>query len=218
MKFGFIVSIKETFGFIQDFVNDDQIFFSLREIKNLDTLNIGDIIQYKELNGPKGLSAENISIPPLEQLECLGTYEGIVTRECDAHRFIPGCVKLSNDNIKKENTENVIQKQDSGELAYEDFSITEMKSSLSDSSPRSKLPDLISFIYVNNQNSITFSGKPKIIKGDYIEFQLYGIQSIGLYQGRHMRVMKTKKELQRQDQIDRMLNAGATREEGLYDD
>lgn len=90
------MTIKDTFGFIQPFVKDEQIFVSLRDLPA--EARVGDEVSYRERTGPKGLSADRLKQVPKSQIVQSGLCTGIITREIEPHRGTPGCIRTTNAN------------------------------------------------------------------------------------------------------------------------
>ena len=64
MQKGTIKNVTEKgFGFIQVEGSDKDLFFHMNELQNVDfdSLKIGDELEFETQDGPKGLSAVNVS-------------------------------------------------------------------------------------------------------------------------------------------------------------
>ena len=85
--FGIVVSIKETFGFIQPLLAEDQIFFSLHGTHGL---SIGDEVSYMAKSTPKGMQADNLRPLEASKKAYLQGVRGVITKEPDLHRGTPG--------------------------------------------------------------------------------------------------------------------------------
>jgi cold shock CspA family protein len=87
-----IVSIRETFGFIQPLLNADQIFFSLRD--GHQDVAIGDEVSFIPKMTPKGMQADNLRFLHPETKQITKGIFGVIIREPDAHRGTPGMIEI----------------------------------------------------------------------------------------------------------------------------
>ena len=91
--FGIVVSIKETFGFIQPLLAEEQIFFSLHGTHGL---SIGDEVSYVSKSTSKGMQADNVRVLEASKKAYLQGVRGVITREPDQHRGTPGILSIFN--------------------------------------------------------------------------------------------------------------------------
>lgn len=87
--YGFIVSTKLGFGFIQPFIDEEQIYF--RDV--VGSMKIGDKVGYVSRSGPRGLCAEGLRL--LSGTESTITkMKGVISRLSDRHRSSYGSITL----------------------------------------------------------------------------------------------------------------------------
>ena len=201
-EFGVIVSLKDLFGFIQPFLKEEQIYFSLRDMRT--PVNLGDIVCYHERPSAKGLNAEGVRLIPVGTATAMaGTVTGTVIREPDSARRVPGIALVSSHDI-------VDAKQVKVSLPSQiSFVLTADNTSTSRATATAAA--------VGSASPTKAGGTKRIMKGDEIRFELLHIPNQGFYQGRNAAVVRTRKELQMLAQVQRMLDAGASQEIGIVD-
>jgi hypothetical protein len=52
-EFGIVVALRDAFGFLQPLQKEEQIYFSLRDVKS--EVVVGDLVRYKERTGVKAV-------------------------------------------------------------------------------------------------------------------------------------------------------------------
>lgn len=204
---GFIVSIKDTFGFIQPFIPSNvsthnsspdynQIFFALKECYR--GVMLGDEVKFTSRNTPKGLQASEVDKIDDSLKIIYHNITGIVSKESDTPRDSPGEIII-----------------DIASLPETFKGITKMTS----------------FFSPNNKGLQKSDYRTsRVCKGDTVEFSLILVHnSIDVnnpfmsfltnnYKSAiNVKVIVTKREKMHNEQIKRMLDAGAVREQGIIE-
>jgi cold shock CspA family protein len=199
-EFGIVVALRDAFGFLQPLQKEEQIYFSLRDVKS--EVVVGDLVRYKERTGVKGLSADQIRVVPGSgQISLSGAVVGTVCREPDVNRRIPGLVNVSSHTVVDGSGYKL-------PLPNQIPFIPGPCDVLLSSRSAPMLP---------NSSSSSKGGLKRIIKGDEVQFECFHIPGSNYLQGHEARVTRTKKEMQFALQIQRMLDAGAVQEAGIVD-
>lgn len=115
--YGVVVSVKDTFGFVQPFQKEEQLYFSLRDV-NTDIV-VGDEVSYRERLSSRGCNAEHLRLVPADSIIRERKVSGLVIREPDMHKHVPGCLQLtaSKDESGKEGDSFVVFLPDSSRSA-----------------------------------------------------------------------------------------------------
>jgi len=92
LEFGLIVSFKDTFGFIQPFSTEEDIYFSARDAPS--DIKIRGEVQFFKIKTPRGLCATNVSYTIQEEKCSKEMVLGTIVREADAHRGPFGLIEL----------------------------------------------------------------------------------------------------------------------------
>eukprot|EP01041_Mallomonas_annulata_P011521 gene11521-24091_t len=90
--YGTVVSFKETFGFVQAFMSDEDVYFSAREAPGIG--KIGDEVSFRRQNSARGIMASSVKAVAAERKQCIDTMTGIIIREAEAHRGQYGAIEL----------------------------------------------------------------------------------------------------------------------------
>lgn len=90
--YGTINTIKQGFGFIQPFVDEEQIYFGGRELQS--DMKVGDRVGFILRESVRGLAAENVRLLSQQMDKVVATVKGNVTRNPDRHRSSFGMAGL----------------------------------------------------------------------------------------------------------------------------
>jgi len=100
-QFGIVISLRDAFGFLQPLnvsasgsLPEDHIYFPEREVQARD-LKVGDEIVYWARNTSKGPQAANIRVVDTSSKVASAQLRGVVVRDSDVHRNIPGVIQMS---------------------------------------------------------------------------------------------------------------------------
>lgn len=95
-SFGFIINVRDNFGFIQPYDSEEHIYYSTKDADRV--LKEYDEVEFSCKNSPKGPAAVNVCyVHPECKVKAL-QLRGIVKKEYDAHRFYPGVIEIHPDS------------------------------------------------------------------------------------------------------------------------
>jgi cold shock CspA family protein len=202
--FGIVVAVRDAFGFVQPLLKDEQLYFSLRDMRS--EILVGDLVRYRERANVKGLTAEQIRIVTGGLQTCLGgAVIGTVAREPDLGRRVPGLVNVTSHTIVDVNGDKYPLPLQvpfvPGPL--EGFISGHCCPAISSTSLSSASPSK--------------GSSRRVIKGDEVQFDCFHIPNSRYFHGYDAKVTRLKKEVQFALQIQRMLDAGAVQEMGIID-
>lgn len=183
------MSIKNTFGFLQPIVGEEQIFFGERDFYN--NMKIGDKVAYISKMGNKGPQAENVRflVPHLEKIITLA--KGTIIRNPDRHRSGMGLIEVDLNSIKPE-----------------------MAALLGGGLSGDKTKREVAY----RPNDVLESSIPKHTRldaGDIVEFSISRVHDSLLSFACNVKLLQLKRDRMVAMQIQRLLDAGAVRELGV---
>jgi cold shock CspA family protein len=188
--FGYVVSIRETFGFLQPYLSEEQVFFALRD--GYRDVAIGDEISFVTKMTPKGMQAEYVRKVQADFKSSTAGVTGIVFREADPYRGTPGLVKLEIPTTSK-----------SG-VSSGDAATTNNNSVLVPFLPEDS-PSLGGAGGGQGQQRLAPRGdarpRPGILKGDEVEFTLVRIDGTAYARAMLPKVVRTKRDRQLAEQV-----------------
>lgn len=189
-EYGSIISIRSSFGFIQNIHSDEQVYFSEQDI--FSGVKVGDHVSFTAHQSSKGLAALKIKhIPEAISVDCIATKVlGTISRVPERHRSNCGLIDVELSTIPAE-FHSLLRRKPANVVAYRPQDIdTEI------------LPRNVS-----------------LDRGDYVEFNLTKVIGTNLILASEIRLKQLKRDRDREkavsQQIQRMLDAGAVREIGV---
>jgi cold shock CspA family protein len=196
LDYGIIVTIKETFGFIQGFQEEEQMYFSEREF--YPGIAVGQEVSFiKRPKGSKGFHVERLTSLQGGSKEYIYNLTAVVVREADSlsHRGTPGLIELSEESrsqvLTNPKISPIIQ-------AY---------------GPLPAIPFFLDDIQLPNNGKAA----KKIFKGDEVACSLGFIAGTAYLRATSINFVRGKRDRLLQDQIQKMLEAGVKREQGIID-
>ena len=183
--YGVIISIRNSFGFLQAIFEEEQYYFSDREF--YDNMKVGDRVAFIPRSSPKGPSANNVRllIPTLSKIQV--AVSGVVNRSPERHRSGCGLIEVDLESISNVEVRNFIENKYKKLIPYRPIDI------VSSTLPKNHFLD----------------------KGDAIEFTVSKLHDCMLYFGTEIKLKQLKRDRVIALQIQRMLDAGAVREVGV---
>jgi cold shock CspA family protein len=177
-----VVSIRDTFGFIQPYLSEDQIFFALRDAYR--EVSIGDEISFVSRMTPKGWQAEALRKVLPEHKASTAGVRGIVTREPDTYRGTPGLIKVETPGSTSAAGGIPTAPKETYIIPY----LAEDSGSAGGApKPRS--------------NDARERTRPSIVKGDEVEFSLVKIEGTVYARAQLLRVTRTKRDRLMAEQV-----------------
>lgn len=200
--FGVIISVKETFGFIQPLKGEEQIYYGEREAYS--GISVGDEVCYIKQSSSKGFHAERLRLVNVGAKEYITNLVGVIIREVDIHKGLPGLIEMTEGSFKTQV-----------------FTDKRIASIIQAYGPLPPIPYFIDDVIVGNGNpspsASANSPNKKLFKGDEISFSLVFIPGSPYLKGSSLTFTKSKRDRLLSEQIKNMLDAGVKRESGVID-
>jgi cold shock CspA family protein len=186
--YGFILSLKSTFGFIQSVQEDEQYHFSEREFYI--NMKIGDKVAFLPRNSQKGMSATNVRLVIPTPSKLMTNVMGVVLNSFDRHHTDWCIVDVDMDtiNAKHGDIKNLLETKFKKRVPFRTSDV------LVSSMPR--------------YHSV-------LERGDVVEFTLSRYHDSNFFIATDVKFHQTKRDKLMATQIERMLQAGAIREVGV---
>lgn len=189
-EYGSIISLRPSFGFIQNIHSDEQVYFSEQDIYA--GVKVGDHVSFLAQQSAKGLAASKIKF--LDSSSALETQAtkvlGTILRIPERHRSNCGLIEVEMSSIAAEK-HSLLRRKPVNTIAYRpsDVDVTSL--------PRNVLLD----------------------RGDFVEFTLSKVAGSGLLLASDIHLKQQRREREKEkaiaQQIQRMLDSGAVREIGI---
>lgn len=184
-KYGFVMSLRTAFGFIQSIFSDEQLYFSDREYYA--NIKANDTVGFKFVEGPKGPAAQNVRLL-IPQLSKLATnIRGTVIRSGERHRSGCGLIEVTELNGVDPEIKSMFQTKFNNQLAFRAHDV------IASSLPKNHYLD----------------------RGDVVTFSFSRMHDSNFFLASDVTLKQLKREKVMSDQIQRMLDAGVVRELGV---
>lgn len=193
-EFGIIIAIKDSFGFIQPYQGDEQIYFSLRELQS--EMKVGDEVCFIKRANSKGFNAERVTILNQSSKQYVPNLIAYVVKDLTDFRSSLGQLEITESSYTSQ------------------FMINQQLARIYPS--YGSLPHVPFF---NEDIISTTSVKipKKLIKGDEISFTLSYIMGTSYCKAENVQFIRCKRDRLLAEQIRKMLDAGVKREYGIID-
>ena len=202
-KYGIVVSLKDTFGFLQPMTVgtpptvEDQLYFNERE--GYRGIEIGDEVIYFPKDTPKGVQASNLKLVNPESKSLSAGFRGTVFRDPEPHRSIPGLLQVCAEPPRY--------------VAFmaEDCVVGPGAAAVTSTSS-------LSAGSVGKGASPRGSSIGRVCKGDEVECLLSLLEGAPVFvRAVQIKFLRSKRERIQAEELQRMLDAGAVREHGILD-
>lgn len=183
--YGVILSIKNTFGFIQAIYEDEQYYFSDREF--YDNMKVSDKVAFIPRTSQKGPSAHNVRylIPTFNRLQ--PSVQGSILRCPERHRSGCGLIEVDLSTVTNVDVKHLLEGKLKKQVVYRPTNI------VVNSLPKNHSLD----------------------RGDFVEFTLTKMHDSNMIVANEIKLKQVKRDRAIALQIQRMLEAGAIREVGV---
>ncbi len=183
--YGVILSIKNTFGFIQAIYEDEQYYFSEREF--YDNMKVADKVAFIPRSSQKGPSAHNVRylIPTFTKLQ--PSVQGSIMRCPERHRSGCGLVEVDVNSVANIEVKTLLEGKLKKQIVYRPTDI------VGSSIPKNHFLD----------------------RGDLVEFTLSKMHDSNMIVAAELKLKQVKRDRAIALEIQRMLEAGAIREVGV---
>lgn len=183
---GVVISLRPSFGFIQNIHSDDQLYFSENDVYA--GVKVGDMVSFISTSNAKGFTASRVRfVDQTVAFEVLATKVlGTIARMPERHRSNCGLIDIDLPSLSAD-LHSKVRRKPANTIAYLP---TAIDSSLL---PKNVLLD----------------------RGDYVEFTLSKIPASNIVLATDIRLKSFKRDREREKAIQRMLDAGAVREIGV---